>query len=234
VRLREAVGFPVCPFCGVGLTLDRTDVRPHYLYRPRVTPLELTSLLRRWADRHGVKPPVGPVSPRVVYYPFWRYVREGPRKLVPAWSTPDPALGDLRPPDAEQVFFDASHVQGVEVVDAAIPEAAARARAFGEATAPPGDLVHLPFYDISVRLGELRRRLTIDACSGTVLTPEGEPAPGPRTSVARHVLALTGGGLVMSAAAATIRPLESAAAVVAALAAVLYIVLRGESRRRGA
>lgn len=234
MHLRDAAGFPVCPFCGVGLALDRTGVRPHYLYRPRVTPLELLSLLRRWADRHGAEPPAGPVSPRLIYYPFWRYVREGPRSLIPAWSAPDLALDGLRPPDAEQVFFDASHVQGAEVVEADIPEAAARARALGAATAPPGDLVHLPFYDVNARLGDLRRQLTIDACSGTVLTRDGEPASRGKISVARHAWSLTGGGLVVSAAAATIRPLEIAVAVVAVLGLAFYIALRGESRGRGA
>jgi hypothetical protein len=234
VHLREAAGFPACPFCGVGLALDRTGVRPHVLYRPRVTPTQILPLLRRWADRHGVATALSPLSPRLIYYPFWRYALEGPRRLVPAWSTLDAQWEELRLPDAEQVFFDASHVQGAGVVEPTIPEAAARARVFGEAPAQPGDLVHLPVYEATIRVGGLRQRVAVEACAGAVVCSAGGMSQRTRVETVRHAWWMAGGGLVVLVAAATIRPLGIAAIVVAFLAALLYGALLGEGRRSGA
>jgi hypothetical protein len=233
VYLREAAGFPSCPFCGVGLALDRTGVRPHYLYRPRLTAPELLPLLRRWADRHDTESPAGPVSARLIFYPFWRYVREGPLRLVPAWPTTRPTPDELRPPDAEQVFFDASHLRDADAIDPALPEEAARVRAFGRTSVPPGDLVHVPFYEVHVRFGGVQRRVSVEACSGTVLRPDGESPPRRRPSLARHPWPLVACGLLMVVAAATIRHPAMAAAVVAVVAAILSVGLRGHARLRG-
>jgi hypothetical protein len=232
VQLRDAEGFPTCPFCAAALTLDRTGVRPHYLYRPRIDSAEVLPLLRRWSDRHHVPSPTGPVSPRLVYYPFWRYAREGPRRLVPAWATLETAWEGLRPPDGEQAFFDASQVRGVEVVEPSVPEAAARIRALGEAAGREGDLVHLPVYETTVRVGAARLPVGIDACSGTVVW--AKTVPQAAAGAAHRTVWMMGGGLLMLAAAVAIRPLEIALPVLAGLAVFLYIILVGDRRGSGA
>lgn len=234
VHLREAAGFPVCPFCGVGLALDRTGVRPHVLYLPRVAPAEVLPLLRRWADRRGAALPLGSPPPRLTYYPFWRYALEGPRRLVPAWSTVNAAWDALRLPDAEQVFFDASHIAGAAVVEPTVPEAAARARVFGGAPAEPGDLVHLPVYETAIRARGVRQPIAIEACAGTVVCSAAALPRGANGGRARRAGWLAAGGLLMLVAALAIRPLGIAAFAVAALAVLLWAALAGAGRGRGA
>jgi len=229
VRLRDAEGFPACPFCGACLVLDRTGVRPHFLYRPRITPAQVLPLLRRWADRRAPAASLGAVAPRLTYYPFWRYAREGPCRLVPAWSTLENAWDELGLPDAEQVFFDSSHVQGAAVVEPTVPEAAARARVFGDVPAKEGDLVSLPVYEAAIRLGEVQQGVAVEACSGTVVcsgikVPQGAGPAGP-------IGWLVGGGVAMAATAMAIRPLGLAILVVAVLAGCLYGVLVRGGRR---
>ena len=135
ILLQEPGGFPVCPFCAAGLVLDLGGVRPHLLYRPRHASADVLPLLRRWCDRQGLPAPSIVSAPRLVYYPFWRYVSAGPPRLVPAWSTLKPRWTDLKIPEAEQVFFDPALVEKAEVVEATVPEAAARERAGAESGA---------------------------------------------------------------------------------------------------
>lgn len=233
MQLRDSEGFPACPFCNAGLVLDRTGVRPHVLYRPRVTPAQVLPLLRRWAERRGIGASPGLEPPRLVYYPFWRYAREGPRRLVPAWSTVETQWADLRPPVAEQVSFDAVHVQGAVVVEPTVPEAAARARVGGESSTPEGDLVHLPAYETTLRLGDSRVPVAVEACSGTVVCAAAPGSEGTRAAAIRRAAWMLGGGLTILGVGMTIRPFGIAAIAAAGLAALLYGVLASEDRRTG-
>ncbi len=230
LQLRDPEGFPACPFCGASLVLDRTGVRPHVLYRPRVTPAEIVPLLRRWAERRGLRASPGPEPPRLVYYPFWRYAREGPRRLVPAWSTLETQWAELRLPDAEQVSFDAAHVQGAPVIEPTVPEAAARA---GDASVTEGDLVHLPAYEAAMRVGGARLHVAVEACSGAVVCAGAPGAEETRTAALRRAVWMAAGGLAILAAGVTIRPLGAAAIVAAALAGLLYGVLASDRRGSG-
>jgi hypothetical protein len=165
----------------------------------------------------------------LVYYPFWRYVREGPRRLVPAWSTLETEWAELRLPDAEQVSFDASQLQGAAVVEATVPEAAARARVDGEGSAPEGDLVHLPAYEVTICLGGLRMPVAVEACSGTVVCA-GAQGEGTRRPAVRRIVWMVCGGLAILGIAMAVRPLGIAAAASAALAVLLYGFLASEGR----
>jgi len=233
VTLREAGGFPACSFCGAGLVLDLTGVRTHFLYRPRIAPDQVLPLLRRWADRKRAGALAGPANPRLVYYPFWRYAKDGPQRLVPAWSVLDPTWDRLRPPDAEQLFFDAAQAEGGEVIDPTVPEAAARARALGDGATEAGDLVHLPVYEATVRLAGMPVSLRVEACSGTVLASEdGLPIPADEAARGRTAW-MVGGGSAMLAAAVAVAPLAIALAAVAALSLMVYLGLRGAGRGGG-
>ena len=232
--LRDAGGFPACPFCGAGLVLDLSGIRTHFLYRPRIAPDQVLPLLRRWADRKRAGALAGPANPRLVYYPFWRYVKDGPRRLVPAWSALDPAWDRLSLPDAEQLFFDAAQAEGGEVIDPTVPEAAARARALGDGATEAGDLVHLPVYEATVRLAGTPVSLRVEACSGTVLAPEvALPTPADGATSGRTAW-MVGGGSAMLAAAVGIAPLGIALAAVATLSLMVYLGLRGAGRGGGA
>ncbi len=233
VQLRDSEGFPACPFCGAGLVLDRTGVRPHVLYRPRVTQGQVLPLLRRWAEQRGLSASPGADPPRLVYYPFWRYAREGPRRLVPAWSTLETQWTELRLPEAEQVSFDAAHVQGAVVVEPTVPEAAARARGGGDESAPKGDLVHLPAYEATIRLGSTRLPVAVEACSGTVVCAAAPGAEGVTAAGIRRAAWSAGGGLAIVGVGMAIRPFALAAIVAAGLAVLLYGVLASEGRRSG-
>lgn len=233
MQLRDPEGFPACPFCGTGLVLDRTGVRPHLLYRPRVTPAQALPLLRRWAERRGMSASPGAEPPRLVYYPFWRYAREGPRRLVPAWSTLEAQWTELRLPEAEQVSFDAAHVQGAVVVEPTVPEAAARARVGGERSAPEGDLVHLPAYEMTMRLGSTRLPVAVEACSGKVVCAAAPGTEGTRAAAMRRAAWMVSGGAAILGVAMAIRPFAFAATASAALAALLYGVLASEGRGSG-
>jgi hypothetical protein len=234
VLLREAGGFPACPFCGAGLVLDLAGVRTHFLYRARIAPDQVLPLLRRWADRQRVGAPAGPANPRLVYYPFWRYAKDGPRRFVPAWSTPDPVWDRLRPPDAEQIFFDAAQAEDGAVIDPTVPEAAARARALGEGATESGDLVHLPVYEATVRLAGTAVSLRVEACSGSVLAPEDALPPPADAAAGGRTAWIVGGGSAMLVAALVIAPLGIALAAVATLSLMVYLGLRGAGRGGGA
>jgi hypothetical protein len=169
----------------------------------------------------------------LTYYPFWRYAREGPRRLVPAWPTLETQWAELRLPEAEQVSFDAAHVQGVGVVEPTVPEASARASGGGEHAGPEGDLVHLPVYEATMGLGATRFRVAVEACSGTVVCAGAPGAEGGGAVAVRRTAWMVGGGLAILAAAMAIRPFGMAAIVAAALAALLYGVLASEARGSG-
>jgi hypothetical protein len=194
-----------------------------------VTPAQVLPVLRRWAERRGVSVSPGPEAPRLTYYPFWRYAREGPRRLVPAWSTLETRWAELHLPEAEQESFDPAQVQGAEVVEPTVPEASARERVGGPGV-PEGDLVHLPVYDATMRLGQTRVRVAVEACSGTVVSAGAPGAEGATTTARRRAAWMVGGGLAILGTALAIRPFAIAAIAAAALAVLLYGVLSSDGR----
>ena len=231
VPLRGPENLPACPFCGTTFILDLTGVHPHFLYRPRLDPADILPLVRRWADRLGHHAPAQPASPRLVYYPFWRYVREGPRRLVPAWATLEEAWAILAPPDAEQLFFDPSLVRKADLVEPTVPEAAARRRAFGGTETPAGDLVRLPVYEMPIRLGQRELLVVVEACSGTVVRPGGWGPDRGGTGTAWRTGWMLGGGVLMLVAAVAIRPWAGAGLAVGILAFLLVFALAPKNQK---
>jgi hypothetical protein len=153
---------------------------------------------------------------------------------VPAWSTLDPAWDGFRLPDAEQLFFDAAQAADAEVIEPTVPEAAARVRAQGEAASEMGDLVHLPVYRATVRVGGAEATLWIDACSGTILAPEQAlPALGDGSAAGRRAW-MAGGGVTMVMVAMAIPSLALAACAVAVLSVAVYVGLSDTRREGGA
>lgn len=234
VPIREATGFPTCPFCAAALVLDRSGVRIHFLYRPRIAADQVLPVLRRWADRQGIRIAAAAGSASLIYHPFWRYTRSGPPRLVPGWSTLEVVWDGLRPPDAEVVCFDPALTAGAEVIEPTLPEASARFRALGGETGDPGELAHLPVYRTTVRVGDRPLELWIDACSGAVLSsgPVG-PQAGAATAAGRTAW-MAGGGVVMVMAAMAIPSAVLAACAVGVLSVALYIGLSAAGRERGA
>ena len=225
ILLQEAGGFPVCPFCAAGLVLDLGGVRPHLLYRPRHASADLLPLLRRWCDRQGLPAPSIASAPRLVYYPFWRYVSAGPPRLIPAWSTLKPRWTDLKIPEAEQAFFDPALVKGAEVVEATVPEAAARERAGAESGAKPGELLHVPFFEVGMKAGAATVPASVEACSGQVYVDAL-----PRTAAAAGAgpaVTLVLGALVMVAEAALLPRAWVALPVVFVTAWLTHLAIRG-------
>lgn len=223
IRLREAGGFPVCPFCGAGLVLDVTGVRPHLLYRPRHVLTDVAPLLRRWCDRQGLPAPSILSPPRLTYLPFWRYVQAGPRRLVPAWPTVEDRWGDVEIPEAEQVFYDPVLVEGAEVVESSVPEAAARPRLPAGEGAGSGELVHLPFFEVAMRIGTSRLAVSVEACSGRVYaSPMPASVLARRESGAGRLVTMGLGFAGMLAEAALLPPGWLAALAVVATALITY------------
>jgi hypothetical protein len=225
ILLQETGGFPVCPFCAAGLVLDLGGVRPHLLYRPRHASADLLPLLRRWCDRQGLPAPSIASAPRLVYYPFWRYVSAGPPRLIPAWSTLKPRWTDLKIPEAEQAFFDPALVKGAEVVEATVPEAAARERAGAESGAKPGELLHVPFFEVGIKVGATTLPASVEACSGQVYVdalPRTEAAAG-----AGPAVTLVLGAVVMVTEAALLPRAWVALPVVFVTAWLTYLAIRG-------
>jgi hypothetical protein len=169
VRLQETTGFVRCPYCGTSLVLEATGVHRHHLYRPRLRPADVLPILRRFCDGRGAAQPALGGSPRLVYYPFWRYPGKARARLVPAWPTIDGRWRDVPAPDAEQVLFDPTLVDAATLIEAAVEEPAARARVSPGGDGTAGDLVHVPFYDVEARAGTARIQVSLDACSGLVL-----------------------------------------------------------------
>ena len=226
ILLQEAGAFPVCPFCAAGLVLDLGGVRPHLLYRPRHASADILPLLRRWCDRQGLPAPSIVSVPRLVYFPFWRYVSAGPPRLIPAWSTLKPRWTDLKIPEAEQAFFDPALVERAEVVEATVPEAAARERAGAESGAKPGDLLHVPFFEVGVKVGTTSVPASVEACSGQVYVdalPRTAAAAGAGPAV-RLVL----GALLMVVEAALLPRAWVALPVVFVTAWLTYLAIRGD------
>ena len=166
VTLRETSGFVGCSFCGASLVLDPTGIRPHLVYRSRHGPGSVLPLLRRWCDAEGLPAPKLLASPTLIYYPFWRFGGVGRPRLVPAWPTLQPRWSSLSAPDAEQTIYDPGTIGKARVVEPTVAEAAARSCGARGENAPPGDLVHLPFYEATVLVGGARVHVVLDACSG--------------------------------------------------------------------
>jgi hypothetical protein len=92
---------------------------------------------------------------------------------------------DVTLPEAEQVIFDPAAIGTAQLIEANVAEAAARQRTFGESAASlaPGDLVHVPFYEVQTLVGGDPTRISLDACSGRVYSDRVPPAhavPGDR------------------------------------------------------
>ena len=224
ILLHEAGGFPVCPFCAAGLVLDLGGVRPHLLYRPRHASADILPLLRRWCDRQGLPAPSIVSAPRLVYYPFWRYVSVGPSRLIPAWSTLKPRWTDLKIPEAEQAFFDPALVERAEVVEATLPEAAARERAGAESGVKPGDLLHVPFFEVGVKVGTTAVPASVEACSGQVYM-DALPRPAAAAGAGLAVKLLLG-ALLMLVEAALLPRAWVALPVLLVTAGITYVTIR--------
>jgi hypothetical protein len=225
ILLQETGGFPVCPYCAAGLVLDLGGVRPHLLYRPRHASADLLPLLRRWCDQQGLPAPSIASAPRLLYYPFWRYLSAGPPRLIPAWSTLKPRWTDLKIPEAEQAFFDPALVEKAELVEATVPEAAARERAGAESGARPGDLLHVPFFEVGIKLGAAILPASVEACSGQVYLdalPRATAAAGAGSGVT-----LVLGALLMVVEAVLLPRAWVALPVVFVTAWLTYLALQG-------
>jgi hypothetical protein len=138
--------------------------------------MDVPPLLRRWCDAQGLPVPSGISTPHLVYQPFWRFASQGRPRLFPAWPALEACWTDLPTPDAEQVLFDQSIVGTARLVEPTVAEVAARNRVYGEgaSSAAPGDLVHVPFYEVQTTIGTGRLAVTVEACSGRVY-PERMP-----------------------------------------------------------
>jgi len=234
IQLQETTGFVGCSFCGTRLVLDLTGVRPHLLCRPRHTPADVIPLLRRWCETEGLPAPTGLSHPRLVYYPFWRYAVPGRSRLVAAWPALESRWGDVAFPEAEQVIFDPAAVGTAQVIEVTVPEAAARHRAFDEASAStaPGDLLHVPFYEVQTLIGGYQTRVSLDACSGRVY-PDRFPTAGP-ASGGRHGFGMAMailGFLGMFVESVLVPPVWLAAVVVALTALALFWAIVGGERK---
>jgi hypothetical protein len=136
---------------------------------------------------------------------------------------------ELRLPEAEQVSFDPALVQGAEVVAPTVPEAAARARV-GDGAVPEGDLVHLPVYEATMRVGNAGFRVAVEACSGTVVSASAPGAEGTKTATIRRVAWTVGCGVAILGVGLAVRPFGVAAFAAAVLAVLLYVVLVADGR----
>lgn len=231
IQLQETSGFVPCAFCGTGLVLDLTGVRPHLLCRVRYGTVDTLPLLRRWCDAQGLPPPSNVSPPHLVFYPFWRYAVSGRASLIPAWPVLEPRWGDVAFPEAEQVIFDPAVVGTAQLIEANVAEAAARQRAFGDTAGAlaPGDLVHVPFYEIEALIGEDPARISLDACSGRVYRdriPTAHAVPGHRLGLALAILGFLG----MFLEALLIPPAWLALLLVGLTALALYWVIVGDAQ----
>jgi hypothetical protein len=229
IRLQDTTGFVGCPFCGASLVLDLTGVRPHLLYRPRHSGGSVLPLLRRWCDAQGLPAPSLLSAPHLVYYPFWRFAAPGHARLTAAWPTLEARWADVPAPEGEQAVFDPTSLGGARVVEASLAEAAARVRTLGEGSGAPGDLIHVPFYEMPVSIGGVQVRLSLEACSGHVY-PERIPSEARGRSGRQAFSAWTAvlGFLAMVVEALLIPPAWLAAIVVALTAAAFYWAIVSE------
>jgi len=229
VPVQEAAGLVRCPFCKSSLTLDLDGARLHYLYRPRQDASQLAGLLQRWSRQTGFPAAIARSKPRLIYRPFWRYTPRGSPQLIPAWPTVDPRWRAPQPPEGEQVLFDPEALRGAEVVEATLVEGAARERASigSEPVSAVGTLVHLPYYDLEVRVGTCVVQVSVDACSGHVYPQRIPPASrGPGRNI-RQGTWLVGLALpLMAAEAAVIRSAWAAGLTIAITAVMLIWMLR--------
>jgi len=223
VRLQDTSGFVRCPYCGTSLILDLSGVHPHLLYRPRHGPASVLPLVRRWCDAERLPPASLLSPPQLVYYPFWRFLGPGRPRLVPAWPTLDTRWTDFPAPDAEQVVYDPAAVGAARVVEATVTEAAARVRDAHGAEGPGGDLVHIPVYEVPIRLGKERVTLCMDACAGRPLLDRSPGRLGGSPEAAWRLGGiLTASWLLMFLAAAGIPNGWLAAVAVAVLGVGAY------------
>jgi hypothetical protein len=142
--------------------------------------------------------------------------------MKPRWT-------DLKIPGAEQVFYDPALVKGAEVVECAVPEEAAREHAGAESGAKPGDLVHVPFFEVRMTVGTVTVPAGVEACSGQIYT-DAIPRAGAALGAGR-VMALALGGLVMLTEAALLPWLWVAVPAVAVTAWLTWLAMPDGQRR---
>ncbi|MBI4537573.1 MAG: hypothetical protein HY712_06415 [candidate division NC10 bacterium] len=167
--MADPTGFVRCPFCACSLFLDLTGVRLHFCYHPRLSPADLPPLLRRRVGAPRASSGAIAGSSRLVFRPFWSFGGAGGARLMPAWPALASFWSGVVPPAGQRTVFDpAAMAGGTEVVEPAVPEAAARIQACGAETAEPGVLIHVPFFELRLRLGSDEREVAVEACSGRV------------------------------------------------------------------
>jgi hypothetical protein len=174
VRSEEEDAFIACPFCASRLYLDRAAAVRHEMLLPVVVRGELPSRLGRWlSDVEALGRPEK-VSTRLLFFPFWVLPAGGSSRLEPAAALLAHGLAGFGLPAGDLKAFREGAVNGAEVVPATIllerfatPRDPVAAR--GSARRGDARLVHLPFWEISFRIGSREQRVWLDAAGGRVL-----------------------------------------------------------------
>jgi hypothetical protein len=109
-----------------------------------------------------------------------------------------------------------------------VPEAAARERSGVDSGVKPGDLVHVPFFEVRMKLGTVTVTVSVEACSGQI-SVDAIPRAGAATGAGR-VMTLALGGLVMLTEAALLPWLWVAVPAVAVTAWLTRLAMPGGAR----
>ena len=180
VRPEEEDAFIACPFCASRLYLDRSAAVRHEMLLPVVGRAELPSRLGRWlSDVEALGRPAR-ISTRLLFFPFWVLPAGRSSRLEPAAALLAHGLAAFGLPTGDVKAFRHEAVQGGEVVPATILLEGLEGAREKLATAGPGRknearLLHLPFWEISFRIGPRAQKVWIDAAGGRVL-PLSVPA----------------------------------------------------------
>ncbi len=182
VRPEEEDAFATCGFCGSRLYLDPELAVRHEILPAIVPRGELPGRLGRWlADLEALGSPEN-VSTRLLYFPFWVIPGDRRTRIEPAAALLLQDMQRFSLPAGDLKAFREELVGSAELIPATVLLANAVPRRPDEAAPALGDaapkgtrLVHLPFWEVSFRIGRAEHHVWIDGAGGQVL-PATVPA----------------------------------------------------------
>lgn len=176
VPIEETTAFVKCLHCGVALVAQVQQGIAHLIMNGTIEPGQLEPYVQKQMLQREISGDAEMISSRLFYYPFWRFAPSaGKAKLVAASTPPVESMRIMASPEGDLNAYpeDTPSCFHVEEATVLLDEARATAEFSGvslPATEKSVALVHLPFFQMTYRMGDKEYQVWIDGCSGESLS----------------------------------------------------------------
>lgn len=181
----EADAFATCRFCGTRLFLGAEPGVRHEMLLPAIRAGDVPARLATWLEEREAAGTPAEIASRLVFLPFWAHAGRGGDPPVPAAPLLADGIEAFRLPAGDAKGFDPAAAPGAEFLPATV---ARDALPFASAPAAEIRLVHVPFYEISMKIFGRPVRVLLDAVAGQAFARDPIPTSERRLDRAYAVL----------------------------------------------